>query len=134
VRVSSKDQEKEGFSIPAQRKLWHAYAEEHGIHLVEEFEDVEAAKESGRGGEELHRQSVRRSAQGHAREKAEQGHWPSVAHIGYVNNRDVRRTDVDRDRGPLIAPLFAWYARGNVSLKELPPLAMSSGLTHPRRA
>ena len=28
------------------------------------------------------------------REKAEQGHWPSVAPVGYVNNRVTRRIDV----------------------------------------
>ena len=29
------------------------------------------------------------------REKAEQGHWPTVAHIGYINDTNVRRIDVD---------------------------------------
>ena len=37
------------------------------------------------------------------REKAEQGHWPTVAHVGYVNNRETRRIDVDPVRGPLVA-------------------------------
>src|SRR5689334_7184554 len=40
VRVSSKEQEREGFSIPAQRKLLQAYADEHGIQIVQEFEDI----------------------------------------------------------------------------------------------
>jgi len=35
------------------------------------------------------------------REKAEQGHWPTVAHVGYVNNLETRRIQVDRVRGPL---------------------------------
>ncbi len=202
VRVSSKDQEKEGFSIPAQRKLLKAYAEEHGIHVVEEFEDVETAKESGRSGfgkmvgflqrvptcrillvektdrlyrnirdwvtmgdldREIHfvkegvilsndsrssekfmhgirvlmaknyidnlSEEVRKGM----REKAEQGHWPTVAHIGYINNRETKRIEVDPERGPLVAKLFEWYARGDVSLKELAHLAFTSGLTHPRR-
>ena len=37
------------------------------------------------------------------REKAEQGHWPTVAPVGYVNNRATRRIDVDPVRGPLVA-------------------------------
>lgn len=40
TRVSSKDQERGGFSIPAQRKLLLRYAVEHGLHLVAEFSDV----------------------------------------------------------------------------------------------
>jgi len=48
VRVSSKDQEKEGFSIPAQQKLIREYAAEKGIEIVREFVDVETAKTSGR--------------------------------------------------------------------------------------
>jgi hypothetical protein len=47
VRVSSKEQEKEGFSIPAQRKLLTAYALEQGLEIVREFEDVETAKRAG---------------------------------------------------------------------------------------
>lgn len=48
ARVSSKDQEKEGFSIPAQLKLLHNYAAENGFAVAQVFEDVETAKESGR--------------------------------------------------------------------------------------
>ena len=47
VRVSSKEQE-QGFSIPAQRQLLKDYAEREGIHVVQEFEDVETAKRTGR--------------------------------------------------------------------------------------
>lgn len=48
ARVSSKDQEKEGFSIPSQQKLLRAYAEAHGLRIEEEFIDVETAKRAGR--------------------------------------------------------------------------------------
>ena len=48
ARVSSKDQEREGFSIPAQQALLRAYAGEHGYAVVEEFVDVETAKRAGR--------------------------------------------------------------------------------------
>ena len=47
-RVSSKDQEKEGFSIPAQQKLLRSYATDKGYRVVEEFTDVETAKRAGR--------------------------------------------------------------------------------------
>jgi len=45
------------------------------------------------------------------REKAEQGHSPSVAPIGYVNNLSTHRIEVDSVRGPLIARLFELHAR-----------------------
>lgn len=48
VRVSSKEQEDEGFSIPAQIKLLHDYAVRHGFEIVREFRDVETAKIAGR--------------------------------------------------------------------------------------
>lgn len=48
ARVSSRDQEKEGFSIPAQQKLLRTYAEEKGIRIVAEFTDIETAKKVGR--------------------------------------------------------------------------------------
>ena len=50
ARVSSKDQEKEGFSIPAQQRLLREYALEKGLVVLQEFIDVETAKQSGRAG------------------------------------------------------------------------------------
>ena len=47
ARVSSKEQEKEGFSIPAQLKLLRAYAADHRLTVIEEFVDVETAKRTG---------------------------------------------------------------------------------------
>lgn len=48
ARVSSKDQEREGFSIPAQLDLLRSYAAGRGINIVSEFVDVETAKQAGR--------------------------------------------------------------------------------------
>ena len=48
ARVSSKDQEKEGFSIPAQLRLLREYASENGMTIVREFVDAETSKEAGR--------------------------------------------------------------------------------------
>ena len=48
ARVSSKEQEKEGFSIPAQLKLLREYAAANGFEVVQEYVDVETAKQTGR--------------------------------------------------------------------------------------
>ena len=48
VRVSSKDQEAEGFSIPAQSRLLLEYAARQGFVVEREFVDIETAKASGR--------------------------------------------------------------------------------------
>ena len=48
ARVSSKDQEKEGFSIPAQLKLLREYAAAQSLTVAEEYVDVETAKRTGR--------------------------------------------------------------------------------------
>jgi hypothetical protein len=66
------------------------------------------------------------------REKAEQGHWPTVAHVGYVNNLENRRIELDPVRGPLIAQLFERYAEGDASLKDVTGVAAEIGLTHHR--
>jgi len=48
ARVSSKDQEREGYSIPAQQKLLREYAQKNGFQILREFVDVETAKATGR--------------------------------------------------------------------------------------
>ncbi|MBM3567314.1 MAG: recombinase family protein [Alphaproteobacteria bacterium] len=48
ARVSSKEQEKEGFSIPAQLKLLKEYASAQGFAVAQEYVDVETAKQTGR--------------------------------------------------------------------------------------
>jgi site-specific DNA recombinase len=50
ARVSSDEQEKEGFSIPAQTKLLKGYAAREGIDVVKDYVDVETAKVPGRPG------------------------------------------------------------------------------------
>jgi DNA invertase Pin-like site-specific DNA recombinase len=50
TRVSSKDQQEEGFSIPAQQRLLREYASASGIIVAAEFMDVETARRSGREG------------------------------------------------------------------------------------
>jgi site-specific DNA recombinase len=48
ARVSSKEQEKEGFSIPAQLKLLKEYSAANGFAIAQEYVDVETAKQTGR--------------------------------------------------------------------------------------
>src|SRR5262245_42295977 len=48
ARVSSKEQDKEGFSIPAQLKLLKEYAAANGFTIAQEYVDVETAKQTGR--------------------------------------------------------------------------------------
>ncbi|MGO9412653.1 MAG: recombinase family protein [Spirochaetia bacterium] len=48
ARVSSKEQERDGYYIPAQCKLLRPYARRHDYQVVREFIDVETAKQSGR--------------------------------------------------------------------------------------
>lgn len=48
ARVSTKEQEKGGFSIPAQLKLLRRYAIDKDYRIIKEFKDTETAKKSGR--------------------------------------------------------------------------------------
>jgi DNA invertase Pin-like site-specific DNA recombinase len=48
ARVSSREQEAEGYSLAAQVKLLRDYAVLHGIQILEEFIDIETAKRTGR--------------------------------------------------------------------------------------
>ncbi len=48
ARVSSDEQERQGFSIPAQVKLLQDYARNNNIQIVKEFTESETAKKSGR--------------------------------------------------------------------------------------
>ena len=64
-RVSSKEQEKEGFSIPAQWKHLDHYAQAEGFRVVREFVDVETAKKPGRTGFDEMIKFLKRSASVH---------------------------------------------------------------------
>ena len=50
ARVSSKEQEQEGFSIPAQLKLLREAALRKELQVAREFTDAETAKQAGRSG------------------------------------------------------------------------------------
>jgi len=48
ARVSSKEQEREGFSIPAQLELLREYARRYDLKILQEFTEAETAKSAGR--------------------------------------------------------------------------------------
>lgn len=48
ARVSSREQQQEGYSIEAQVKLLRSYAAKSGMEIVHEFIDIESAKAAGR--------------------------------------------------------------------------------------
>ena len=204
ARVSSKEQEKEGFSIPAQLKLLKEYAAANGFAVAQEYVDVETAKQTGRAafgemvaylkahpsvrvmlvektdrlyrnlkdwvtvdeldvemhfpkeGVVLSRESrssekfmhgikvlmaknyidnLSEEARKGMQEKAEQGIWPTKTPLGYRNitGPDGKKIiAADPDVAPIIAKLFEWYARGDISLKEAARKAHAAGLVYPQ--
>lgn len=61
-------------------------------------------------------------------EKARQNIWPSVAPLGYLNNRETKRIDVDFKRAPIIRELFEEYSSGKMSLRSATKYAKEKGL------
>ena len=202
ARVSTKEQEKEGFSIPAQLKLLRDYAERKGFEIVKEYTDAETAKKVGRTSFQLMLEDIRQgranmilvektdrltrnfkdyvevdelintlglevhlvkegevlgpNAKSHTKfihgikvvlaknyidnlsdevkkgmyEKAEQGHFPSIAPYGYRNNRETRLIDVNEQKAPFIRRAFALYASGNYSLNQVREKLAEEGFVH----
>jgi site-specific DNA recombinase len=67
-------------------------------------------------------------------EKAEQGIWPTKTPLGYRNitGPDGKKIiAVNPALAPIVARLFEWYARGNISLKETARKAREAGLRYP---
>ena len=68
-------------------------------------------------------------------EKAEQGIWPTKTPLGYRNitGPDGKKIiGVDPSLAPIVARLFEWYARGDISLKEAARKAQAAGLLYPK--
>ncbi len=197
ARVSSKEQEQEGFSIPAQLKLLREHAAREGFEIVREFVDVETAKTPGREqfvsmlkflegssevktilvektdrlyrnlsdlvsldriGAEIHLVKENRAVSKDSRssekfqhgimvllaqhyidnlseetkkgmlEKAEQGHYPSFAPLGYRNNLLTHTIEPDPERAPLIRRAFEIYSTGGCWLSVLRKNLIAEGL------
>lgn len=204
ARVSTLEQEKEGFSIPAQLKLLRTYADARGMTIAAEHIDVETARKTGRTefeamlryirkhvsaatiivektdrlyrnirdwvtldevGAEIHLvkegvvlsrdsrssekfmhgikvlmaknyiDNLSEEARKGMQEKAQQGFWPSVAPLGYINGRSVegrKVIDVDPENGPIVTGLFERCSTGLYSLRELRDSACAAGLRYRR--
>lgn len=203
ARVSSKDQERDGFSIPAQKKLLLEYAKLKGLIIEEVFEEAETAKCAGRKEFErmlefLHSRSdihdilvektdrlyrnfkdytrldveqmglrihlvkegeiISKESKSHQKfihgvkvlmaknysdnlseevrkgqtEKAEQGAWPSVAPLGYLNKLDDHSIILDPNTFPLIRKGFELAATGQYSLSKLKRTLFNHGLRSKR--
>lgn len=203
VRVSSKEQEREGFSIPAQKKLLNEYAIQNGFTVVKMFEESESAKTAGRtqfkkmlnflkehpevktvlvektdrlyrnntdyvnldpdkGNLEIHLVKeggiLSKESPSHQKfmhgikvqmakfysdnlseevikgmsQKALEGLWPSVAPIGYINNRITHTIEPDPKYGPLVANAFDLASTGQFSLSKLKRKLYEMGLRSAR--
>jgi DNA invertase Pin-like site-specific DNA recombinase len=204
ARVSTQEQEKEGFSIPAQMKLLRAYADAQGMTVAAEHVDVETARKTGRTefeamlryirkhpssgtilvektdrlyrnikdwvtlddvGVEIHLvkegvvlsrdsrssekfmhgikvlmaknyiDNLSEEARKGMQEKAQQGLWPSLAPLGYLNGRSAegrKIIDVDPENGPIVARLFERCSTGAYTLRELRDSAREAGLRYRR--
>jgi len=200
ARVSSREQEREGFSIPAQQALLKKYAADNGFAIVEEFIDVETAKKSGRASftkmlamlkkkgdkapvvlvektDRLYRNlkdwvaldemrvdvhfvkegivvseesrssekfihgikvlmaknyvdNLSEEVKKGMHQKCEEGHYPGMAPIGYLNVREGGRSllAIDPERALLVRNLFDLYDRGTHSIEALAEYARTSGL------
>lgn len=199
VRVSSKEQKQEGYSIPAQKKLLAEYAKANDFDVVKEFEDDETAKSAGRTGfgqmieyikankdvntilvektDRLYRnfkdyiiidelditvflvkenERIGKDANSHQkffhgikllmaknyidnlseevkkglRQKAEDGHFPTVPPIGYllkkVDSKSIVAVDEKNKHLPI--RLFEYYATGLYSLASLREKVDEEGL------
>ena len=61
-------------------------------------------------------------------EKAEQGLYPSLAPVGYINNRNTRLIEVDEEKAPYIKRAFSLTAAGHHSLRMLERQLYDEGL------
>ena len=199
ARVSSREQEKEGFSIPAQVKLLEEYANRNNLTIVEHFSEAETAKSAGR--EEFNRmlEFIQKTKEPHCilvektdrlyrnfkdyvrleelnlevhfvkegeimskdslshakfihgikllmaknyidnlseevkkgqREKAAQGHFPTVAPYGYKNNRDTRLIDIDPDEAVFVKRAFELYETREYSIDTLREVLYQEGFLY----
>ncbi len=201
VRVSSKEQEQEGYSLDAQEKMGYEYAHRKNFKIIKLWKVAESAwkqerkafgqmvdyalrhpeiehiifdvldrmtrndfdklkihglvREHGktihfsRSNKIMNRDSgpddefmfdievavakklsndISRKASMGMREKAEQGSFPSVAPMGYVNNLLTHQIDVDPERAPHIKKIFALMATGAHSLASIREILTQEGL------
>jgi site-specific DNA recombinase len=198
VRVSSKEQREEGYSIPAQRKLLEEYAKREGFTVVEWFEEAETAKQVGRtefgrmlkllkakkdvrnilvektdrlyrnitdwvkidelscevhfvkenevmgpgaraGQKFVHgvrvlmaknySENLSEETRKGMGEKAAQGLWPTVAPLGYLNDKSAAaQIVIDWPRARIMRGVFERYGSGEMSIRGVTQWAFEEGL------
>ncbi len=199
ARVSTKDQEREGYSIPSQKNLIQDYAEKNDYQVVQLFCESESAKSAGRTqfnamldfldanpdikvllvektdriyrnqhdyinldidtrGIELHlikeNEIMSKNSKSHQKfihgikvlmsknycdnlseevkkgllEKYNNNIWPTVAPVGYINNRIKHDIDLDPTRAPLVKKLFELAATGSYTIRKLAKVISEMGL------
>ena len=62
------------------------------------------------------------------RQKLRRGLWPTVAPLGYINNRKTRGIDPDPEMAPLIRKAFETYSTGEYTLKQIRNMLEEKGL------
>ena len=62
------------------------------------------------------------------RQKLRRGLWPTVAPLGYINNRKTRGIDPDPEMAPLIRKAFETYSTGEYTLKQIRDMLKEEGL------
>ena len=62
------------------------------------------------------------------RQKLRRGLWPTVAPIGYINNRKTKGIDPDPETAPLIRKAFEMYATGGFTIKQIRDMLEKEGL------
>ncbi len=67
------------------------------------------------------------------RTKIENGWWPTIAPLGYRNNRDTREIDIDPERFALIRRMFDMLLSGAYSAEQIRQAALDWGLRTPQR-
>ena len=120
ARVSSREQEREGYSIPAQLKLLQDYAEKKNLKIIKEFTDNETAKKEGRTNftEMVKFLKKNKDVKTIIVEKTEQGEYPSKPTLGY-KRESSKIIKIDTETSPFVLRAFNLYAEGHYSLQKV---------------
>ncbi len=63
------------------------------------------------------------------RQKVKRGEYPSLAPIGYLNNRRVKSIVVDKTKASIIRKAFELYAQNNSRLEDISNFLAQQGIT-----
>ena len=63
------------------------------------------------------------------RQKVKRGEYPSLAPIGYINDKRVKSVIVDKKRAPIIREAFELYAQDNSRLEDISNFLAQQGIT-----